>query len=667
MRRTGTETLEMSDFSPHFTDLPPEQEAIRAKCFHPTGTFVEFKKEEIEQSIPERFEQQVARYPDRIAVKSRNHTLTYDVLNKMANRVARAILAQREERQEVIALLLENDAPMAAAILGVLKTCNIYLAMDSSLPELMAAQILEDSHARVIVTNNRNLLRTEKIAKNALHVVNIDEIDPALSAVDLRLSILPESLSRIRYTSGSAGKPKGVVQNHRNLLHHSMSNTNSLHICSDDRINAGSQDLFNALLNGASHYLLDIQKEGLVQLASWLIQNEITIHRSVSTAFRHFLDILTGQETFPHLRLIELGGEAVLKMNVELYKKHFSPSCILVNRLGNRETGGVLRQFFVDKRTQVTEEIIPVGYAVGDKEVLLLGEDGKQREFNQIGEIVVKSRYLSLGYWGKPELTDAVFLPDPKGEGERFYHTGDLGLMLSDGCLLHLGRKDFQVKIRGNRVDPAEVERALLVLEAVKEVVVVADEDPSRNKRLVAYVVPNKQPAPTVSALRQAIVKNVATYMVPSAFVILDALPLTADGKVDLRALPAPIRARSELESAFVPPRTPVEEALAAIWTEVLGIDQTGIHDNFFDLGGSSLLATRIVSRVINRFRVQLPVQSLFDASTVADMAAVITRNQAEKLGEKDLERMLTDLELLTEEEAQRLLSSEIETRDGKN
>jgi acyl carrier protein len=303
--------------------------------------------------------------------------------------------------------------------------------------------------------------------------------------------------------------------------------------------------------------------------------------------------------------------------------------------------------------------MVPVGYPVEDNEILLLNDDGEQLGFNDIGEIAVKSRYLSPGYWHRPDLTQAVFRPDPEGSDERTYRTGDLGHMLPDGCLVHLGRKDDQVKIRGYRVEVDEIEMVLIEHPAIKEAVVVAQADQRGDQRLVAYLVPNTQPAPTITGMRHFLAERLASYMIPSAFVTLDALPLAPNGKVNRRALPEPGSARPELEVAFVAPRTPAEALLAEIWSEVLGLDHVGVDDRFLEFGGNSLLATQIISRIINRFQVELPLRSLFEAPTVASMAVAITQNQAKQAAQEDLDRMLAELEALSDEEAQSRLAKE--------
>ena len=563
----------MPELSKPNTNLPQEQEAIRAKCFHPTGKFIEFKKEEIEQSIPDRFEKVVRLYPHRLAVQTKNHSLTYEALNQVANRVARAIVARRGQGNEPIALLLEQGASPIAAILAVLKTGKIYVPLDPSHPQARTSYILENTQASLIVTNNKNFTRARELARNGCQLLNIERIDSSFLTENVGLSLPPDTLAYIVYTSGSTGQPKGVVQDHRNLLHSIKNYTNGFHITVDDRLtllhscsfNGSVYNLFGALLNGAALLPFDLKGEGVNQLGNWLAQEEISIYHSLPTAFCHAVQALTGGEQFPNLRVIHLSGAPVSNGDVELYKNHFSPECIFVHRMGATEAGN-LRWYFIDKATPIDGTRVPVGYPVDHKEILLLDESGEDVGHNCIGEIAVKSRYLSLGYWRKPQLTQAKFLPDPEGGDKRIYRTGDLGRMAPDGCLFHLGRKDFQVKVRGYRVEVNEIEMALLEHAAIKEAAVVGREIQSGDRRLVAYFVPTREPAATVTELRNFLKDRLPDYMIPSAFVMLPALPLTPNGKVDRLALPAPQDTRPELDTPFAAPRTPIEEELAGIW-----------------------------------------------------------------------------------------------------
>jgi amino acid adenylation domain-containing protein len=636
-------------------NLPPlpivnrsAQETSKGRRVSPTNPFLEFKKEEIEQSISDRFEQQVLRYPDRLAVKGKSYTLSYNELNRAANRVARALLARRAGGEEPIGLLLEHVAPMVIAILGVLKAGKLYVPLDASYPPARIDYMLEDSQASLIVADDKNLPLATEWAQQGRHVLNIDRLDPELSDQNLGLAIAPDSLAYLLYTSGSTGQPKGVVQNHRNVLHNMMKYTNGAHICADDRLSmhvsysfsGAVTNTFSALLNGAALFPFDIKAEGLAHLAAWLMQEEVTIYQSVPTVFRHFLDTLTGEEAFPRLRLIDLFGEAVSVRDIERYKKHFSQHCLLQHRMAATEMS-VIRLYFFDKDTPITDNVVPVGYAVEDTEVLLLDEAGAEVGANRPGEIAIKSRYLAPGYWRQPELTQAKFLPDPKGGDERLYLTGDLGLMRPDGCLVHLGRKDFQVKIRGHRIEVDEIELALLDSAVIKEAVVVAREDQADEKRLVAYVVPKRESVATVSELRRVLRTTLPEYMMPSAFVFMDALPLTPNGKVDRLALPAPDQGRPDLEGTLVAPRTLVEEVVAGVWAEVLGVQRIGVHDNFLDLGGHSLLATRIMSRICQAFRVELPLRRFFEAPTVAGLAQAIVANEAKPGQTEKIARIL--------------------------
>ena len=642
--------------------------AARSKCFHPNGRFLEFSREETDQSIPERFEKIAQKYPDRLAVKTKNHSLTYNDLNSTANRMAHTILNQRGRKNEPVALLMEHDAPVIAAILGALKAGKFYVPLDPSLPHLRVKYILEDLQASYIVTNNKNLSLAKSLAGTVLDLVNIDELDSPPDGNPC-IAIQPESLSWVIYTSGSTGKPKGVIQNHLNVLHFMMNYTNALHICVDDRltllysfsVNGGTHDIFAALLNGAALFPLDLKEDGFTHLCDWLIEERITIYHSVPTVFRQFVEGLTGQSEFPDIRIVRLGGEPVYKRELDYFKKLFSKDCILVNRLGSSETGS-LRMYFANKETQISGNLVPVGYAVMDNEILLVDDAGNQIAGDE-GEIAVKTRYVSPGYWGRPDLTDVVFLPSPTGGEERIYRTGDLGRMLPDGCLLHLGRKDFFVKIRGYRIDIDEIEAALRECPSIKEAVVVARNNNSGDERLVAYLVPTVQPGPKVGELRRFLNEKLPDYMIPHDFVTLEAIPLTDTRKVDRKALPDPGTSRPELTTPYVAPRTPIEKELAKIWAEGLSTDEVGIHDDFFDLGGHSLSATRIIARVIATFKLQLPVRALFDSPTVAAMSVVISSKEGQKADEEDLKRLLSEIESLSEETDEELPAEQVKTK----
>jgi amino acid adenylation domain-containing protein len=641
-------------------------ERLEGRGLASANVFIKFKREEVEQSIQQRFEQQVAKYPERIAVKTKHCSLTYKALNQAANRIARVILARGGEEEKPVALLLSNDAPMIAALLGVLKAGKICVALDPSLPEARASYILEDSQAKLIVTDSKHLTLAGKFAQRSRPLMNIDEVDANVSIENLGISLLPDAFACILYTSGSTGQPKGVIQNHRNILHNAMRYAYGCRICPEDRVTLlasvgtgqGMPTVFSALLSGATLCPFNIREEGVAGLGTWLNKEEITVYISAPTLFRHFAGTLVGGMQFPKLRMIRLGAEQVRKSDVELYKKHFSAHCILGIFLSATETGN-LSQYFVDKETQISGHIVPVGYAVKDMEVILRDDNDHVVGTNQAGEITVKSRYLSPGYWRNPSATRATFIADPAGGDEKIYRTGDLGRMRSDGCLEHLGRKDFQVKIRGYKVEVAEIETALLEHVAIEEAVVVAQDDLRNEKRLIAYVVPSRKGAVKTSELRAFLEQKLPGYMAPSAFMLLDSLPLLPNGKLDRHALPPPDRAKSDSETAFVAPRTTLETKLAEIWSEILEVERVGIHNNFFDLGGHSLLAAQMLSRVRDFFHVDLSVATLLAGPTVADLTVEIVKEQAERASGEALHGNLAELEQMSDKDAKIMLDEE--------
>jgi amino acid adenylation domain-containing protein len=655
----------MSHFVISSSQLPPEQEAIRARCFHPTGTFVQFGKEEIDQSIAQRFEKIARIFPDRVAVKTTSREITYDILNRASNQIANAILASRGEGQEPILLLLNKGPTLLSGDLGALKSGKVVISAEPSLPVPRIKAMLRDSLAKCIVTDNENLDLACRVIGAETALINIDDESAGGSTVDPSVATSPDGLAFIFYTSGSTGDPKGVARRHRDLLHNAMTNTNVLHICPDDKwlvlrsfsTHGGINDIFSVLLNGGTSYAFDINKEGLTPIVPWLISEQVTIYSSVATVYRHFVNSLLDAR-FPSLRLIYLGGEQILKTDADLYRKHFDSSCVLVNRMGTSETG-TISYFFVDKAAPIQGNTVPIGYAAEDMELLVLDENGRELGPNDVGEIAVRSRYLSPGYWRRADLTEAKFLQDPNGGDERIYLTGDLGVMAPDGCVTDVGRKDFRAKVRGYGVEVSEVDRKLLAHSGIKDAVVLAREDRPGETRLVGYVVPVRKPAPTISELRMFLKETLPDYMVPAAWVLMDSMPRAPSGKVDRRALPIPPDTRPELATPFTAPRTPVEEELAAIWAALLSLDQVGIHDNFFDLGGHSLLATRIISRVVDHFQLELPIQSLFQSPTVAEMASIIMENQTKNLDEENLRRIVAELELLSDDDAGHLIENE--------
>ena len=597
----------------------------------PMDPFIRFKDEEIEQSIPERFEQQVRAYGERLAIKSHNASFTFHDLNQAANGLARRIISRRGDQVEPIALLFDHGAAVLAAMLGVLKTGKFYLVLDASYPRDRLMYMLEDSGARLIVADNRNLALAQDLCHRTIEIVNFDTPSENPSNLDLGTYPSPGALAVILYTSGSTGRPKGVMHTHRNILADVRNLTNEWCVSVHDRwilhtsvsFANSVRTIYGALLNGASVYPYDIKKKGFGRLSSWLLSNEITILRSVPTTFRDFMSTVPEGQKFPAVRVLSVGGEPMLRSDLDYFNRHFLPHCVLVHALGPTECLTVC-WVCIPHGTRIAESKLPIGYPLKDKDVLLLDERGRELAEGEVGEIAVKSRYISPGYWRDPDRTKSVFLPDPLGTDKQIYLTGDSGMRLKGGCLVHIGRRDFQEKIRGFRVDVSEIEAALRDIDGIEDAVVVGREDNSDEKRLVAYFVPKTRPAITVTQIRQSLSRVLPDYMIPAGFVSLDAIPKTPNGKTDRLNLPLPPRERPELEAPFASPKTFADKELAQIWAEALGIEEVGINDNFFELGGNSLLAARLFVEIERRFGRSIPLSNILRAPTIEQLARLI-------------------------------------------
>ena len=637
--------------------------SFRRFPFDPVHPHVPFADDEIEQSIPERFEQQVRAAGDRLAIKSPERSFTYLELNETANRLARKILSLRGKRAEAVALMFDHGASILAGILAVLKTGKFYLVLDPTYPRERLAYMLADSGATLIITDGNNFSVGSELAQDGKEVVNLDDVDDGFSSDNVKTHPAADALALLLYTSGSTGNPKGAMHTHKSVLVEVRNLTNAWRISAHDRwvlytsvsFAASIRTIYCTFLNGGSIYPYDLKERGFSALPEWLRSNRITIWRTMTTTFRNFMAILPPDLTFPDVRLLSIGGEPVLRDDVEFFNRHLAPPCVIAHGMGPTECFTVC-QNYIPHGTQVEESKLNIGWPLPDKEILLLDENGSEVPPGEVGEICVRSRYLSTGYWNDSERTRAAFRPDPSDERFRIYHTGDLGTRAENGRLTHVGRVDFQVKIRGFRIEVSEIEVALRAMDGVQDAVVVGREDSIGEKRLIAYFVPSKRPELTASQMRKALASTIPDYMIPSAFVCLEVLPQTPNGKTDRLRLPAPSHRRQPLDVAYAAPRGFMEEELSRIWSEVLAIDAVGVDDNFFELGGDSLLATKMAVRALKELKVEVPLKMLFRSPTIAKLAAEISEACAKKTADGELTILLDRIESLSEDEVRQWL-----------
>ncbi|HKI03782.1 MAG TPA: amino acid adenylation domain-containing protein [Thermoanaerobaculia bacterium] len=608
----------MADLALDDTPLAPDRSGQPS----PAVPFVEFSAAEVEQSIVARFHRQVDAGPGRPAILMEGAAWTYEELSCRASRVARAVLAAGPR----VALLFEPGAPMIAAMLGVLQAGGAYVPLDPAFPAARLRAILEDARCGAILVGSGLRPLAAELARDGAHRLIDEELLEEGPAAPSR-PVAPDAPAYLLYTSGSTGEPKGVVQCHRNVLHHIRAYTNALRIHPGDRLSllasygfdASVMDIYGALLNGATLVPFDLRRRSFQDLAATVAG--ITIYHSTPSVYRLFLASVAPGTVFDTVRLVVLGGEEAQRRDLDLFRRCFPERCLFVNGLGPTESTLAL-QFFADHRTKLRRGTVPVGFPVQETEVLLMNDTGRQEALYGTGEIVIASRYLALGYWDREEATRAAFLSGE--DGRRRYRTGDLGRLLPGGCVEFIGRRDNQVKIRGYRVELGEVEDRIREIPGIREVVVAARPAPSGDRRLVAYFVPAAGAGPEPARIREHLRSRLPEPMVPAVFVALEELPLTATGKVDRRRLPEPEPERADPAEEFQPPATPVERQVAAIWSEVLGVERVGLDDGFFDRGGHSLLAIQVVSRIRQALGVELPLRRLFESPTLRGMAAAV-------------------------------------------
>ncbi|MBD2441548.1 non-ribosomal peptide synthetase, partial [Nostoc sp. FACHB-110] len=600
------------------------------------------------QCIHQLFEAQVARNPDAVAVVFGDQQLTYAQLNTKANQLAHYLQTLGVQSDSLVGICVERSVSLIVGLLAILKAGGAYVPLDTDYPQERLAFIIEDTQLSVLLTS-------EKLAaKLGLHQAKVVCFDTDSTAIagqtqqNPKVEVTSEALAYIIYTSGSTGTPKGVAVTHK-AVNRLILNTNYIHITPTDvmaqaansAFDAATFEIWGALLNGAR--LVGVSKELALSpqnFAAFVRSQGISILFLTTALFNQIAQEVPS--AFSSLQHLLFGGEAVDPKWVRQVIEHGAPQRLL-HVYGPTENTTFTSWYLVE---QVSQEAttIPIGKPIANTQLYVLDSQLQPVGIGVPGELYIGGAGLAKGYLNRSDLTQEKFVPHPftSQAGECLYKTGDKVRYLADGNIEFLGRIDNQVKLRGFRIELGEIEAVLTQHSLVQEAVVVVREDSPGDKRLIGYLVPAvhrstsesvsdcEQNQATIddqkllSAVREYLQQKLPNYMVPNAFVLLNALPLTPNGKVDRRALPAPDTATRNLATGFVSPRTPIEAQLAQIWSEVLGIERIGIHDNFFELGGHSLLATQVISRLPSAFGISLPLRHLFEAPTIAQLSEVI-------------------------------------------
>lgn len=622
-------------------------------------------------------EEQTATKPDAVAVEHDGQQVTYAQLNTRANRLARllgerlkAASTEAEASTPLVGICLDRSIEMVVTLLAVMKAGAAYVPLDPTYPSDRLSLMLEDSGAQLLLT--RHALREKLAAFDGL-VVALDtdaEVigDQLVENLEDHTSL--EDLAYVIYTSGSTGTPKGVGVEHRALANFVSAVADEYELTPGDRVlqfaslsfDTSAEEIYCALARGATLVLrADAMITSPIQFLESCAELGITV-LDLPTGYWHHLVIAIAEDDLPipeSLRLVILGGEQANADLVRKWLERAGPKVRLMNTYGPTEATVVTTTFDLSEYHGV--EPITIGRPIAGVSVYVLNEALQPVPAGIPGELYIAGAGLARGYLNRPELTAQKFVANPFGEG-RLYRSGDLVRYRHDGNLEFLGRADNQVKIRGFRIELEEVEQAIRSHDNVTDAVVKIFEAADGDKRLCAYVVFREKKDMDTSHLRSFLKTKLPLHMIPATFTVLDSLPLSANGKVDRRALPAPDRDRPQFEESFVAPRTPTEELVAAAWCQALKLPRVGIHDNFFELGGHSLLAARVFSELQKTFTVQLNLVDIFNAPTVAGLANLIYEREAQHQQSDELRSLLAELDDLSDEEARRQMSEELLT-----
>ncbi|WP_436866196.1 non-ribosomal peptide synthase/polyketide synthase [Bacillus fungorum] len=589
-----------------------------------------------EKCIQDLFEEQVANTPDAVALKEGGKCLTYAELNHRANQLAHYLQKRGVSSQSMIGLSVERSIEMIIGMLGIIKAGGVYVPLDACYPEERLRFMLEDSNVSLLITQKDMMGRLPFDEDLTLTLdFEWDKISQESTENPVH-GLTGEAPVYINYTSGSTGRPKGVVIPHRGVLR-LVKNVNYVNLSSEETLlqfapisfDAATFEIWGSLLNGAQLVIYPYEKASLEELGQVLQRYEISTLWLTAGVFHQMVEYHL--EDLQGVRQLLAGGDVISPAHVRKVLDKLD-GCCLINGYGPTESTTFTCCYPMDNVEQILKTV-PIGRPISNTQVYVLDKSLQLAPVGVPGELYIGGDGLALEYLNRPDLTEERFIPDPFSDdsSSRLYKTGDLVRYLADGNIEFLGRADNQVKIRGFRIELGEIEAVLAQYPHVEDVVVMVHETTSGDKRLVAYVVSAQEHELAVKGLLHYVKDNIPEYMVPHIVVTKESLPLTPNGKVDYKALSALELENKDLTEAYIPPRTNVEEEIALVWSQVLDIRRIGIHDNFFDLGGHSLVATLVVSRLREVFDICLDVRSIFTYPTVATLAVYIEGQKGSK------------------------------------
>ena len=625
-----------------------------------------------DKCIHQLFEEQAVCTPDHPALRFGNQAFTYAELNARANQLAHLLRQRGVKRNVPVGLCVERSAEMILGLLGILKAGGCYVPLVPDNPKSRLARQLAETAAPVVLTESGLL---DRLPDFPGQIICLDRDRASLnqeSTSNPERINSPDDLVYVIYTSGSTGIPKGVAVRHSNLVNYSHficqrleleKHSEGLNFATVSTISAdlGNTCIFPSLISGGCLNVISYEMGMATNLyAEFATANLIDVLKITPSHLTALLNEPDGTTVLPRKYLL-LGGEALTWQLVERITN--SAECAVLNHYGPTESTVGCCTFNVRENdvSSWSPATVPIGRPIANDEMYILDQRLQPVPVGIPGELCVGGAGLANGYFNQPQQTAERFIAHPfsRDSSARLYRTGDLARFLPDGNVEFLGRIDQQAKIRGFRVEPAEIEAVLKQHPAVRQAVIVPYADQAGDRRLAAYFIAPS--LPSVEELRNFLLGQLPDYMVPSTFVAVASIPLTPNGKIDVRALPSPEESQSKPLHEFIAPRNPAEEKLVEIWKQVLKIPDVSIDANFFELGGHSLLATQIISRIRGAFRVQVPLHSFLETPSIIGLAEKIASCPPAESEEEEMARLLKELEGISDEEAERLLAAEAE------
>jgi amino acid adenylation domain-containing protein len=650
--RTGLKNECLAYIKELWTDMKPFslRKKMEATARRGNDTETDYARDVCIQHL---FETQAERIPDAVAVVCDNQQLTYQELNRRANQLAHHLHKQRVGPEVNVGICVERSIEMVVCVLGILKAGGAYVPLDPMYPKDRLDFMIREPEVPLLLTQERLL---KKLPEHGAQVICLDRDWPLISQQNegnANTAASEASLAYVIYTSGSTGMPKGVMVTHVSLRHYVQDLQKALGIISDDvylhtasiSFSSSVRQLMLPLAKGATVAMATSeQRTNPLALFEMIKRQDVTIMDTGPSFLQtctHALLRLKPQarKIFLEnkLRLILTTGEPLPYHVVKNWSLDFEHGARFVNMYGTTETSGSVAVNPISAKNDCSEKIVPLGRPIANTKIYILDQNLQPAPAGTSGELYVGGLRVARAYLNRVELTATSFIPDPFSDepGARMWKTGDLAHYLSDGSIGFIGRIDHLIIIRGSRVEPAEVEEVLKQHPAVWETVVVARDDEPGNTRLVAYMVHDPEESLTVSELRRLLIEKLPDYMVPTAFVMLDALPRLPSGKIDRQALPAPDQRRPDLDQPYVSPRSELQRHLSNLWCDILKLDRVGIYDRFFELGGTSILAARFVNIIQVELDESIPIISIFESSSIAEYTMFLKKHYAQAVARR--------------------------------